>query len=379
MKIYYHGDMDGKCAAALVYQEFGYFENMTESDFIRYCHKGTIIAPQVTKGEKVYIVDLSCDEVIGNCVREMLLAGAEIVHIDHHISGIKYAEEFKKTLEPELLKHYTTFFENEVSGAMLTCIYTWMSETERSNPDAVDFSFDNMRKTLFLGNEKRRIAVPLTVRLIDDNDLWLHKDPASAKFQAGSRILKASDKFIRKIVELRNPKEPTEDLKEWNKKIDELMSEQDINEMKCQFATHPMSDVWEDILKNNVSRVATIVNDGTVIQEYEKTSSASRLNYSFERMFNGAKVICLNEGLGNSSIFLDKYNEYDAVCKYNYDGNLFTYTFYSKTDGASCLDIVKSLEAEYPAETKSAGGHIHAAGITATLDFVNSAKYRISE
>ena len=86
MKIFYHGDDDGRCSAAIIKRELvNVFEPMVTDDFIEYFHSGDINTPEFKVNETVYIVDLALDDVVYNkIIKPAVDAGSKVIHIDHH-------------------------------------------------------------------------------------------------------------------------------------------------------------------------------------------------------------------------------------------------------------------------------------------------------
>ena len=174
-------------------------------------------------------------------------------------------------------------------------------------------------------------TIPEVLRYIDDNDIWKHKIPATMAFSWGFRLCE-------------------------NK--------------------HPLSAIWSLLFDEtiNAAHIGSIIDDGEVILRYRKITDFKNLYNGFYVNIDGHNVVFLNTIEGNSSIFQEVYDYADAVCKYSFTGNYYTYTFYSKDDGANCLDIVTYLRDTYRDEYEfvSGGGHLHASGVTFKKDIVSA-------
>lgn len=94
-----------------------------------------------------------------------------------------------------------------------------------------------------------------------------------------------------------------------------------------------------------------INNTGAIILNYENTQSKFLLSKAFECTINGVKCIALNRE-GPSTIFMDKYDEYDIVIPFIFDGEMWKYSLFSNKK-VNCLPI---------AEKMGGGGHKYACG-----------------
>ena len=352
-KILHHNDDDGRCAAFLTKQLI--IDPMTPivpDDFIEYNYVGSLASryPKIVPGEPVYIVDISlCDDVL-EFIRYCIAEGANVLHIDHHHSSVCYMEHHAEELNGfKADGKYRTLIKEGISGAMLTWIYAEILNSEDIlDPDSAKFDFDddNLRtKCCRVDDEGNPVdkdgkeitspfdikTIPEVLRYIDDNDIWKHKISSTMAFSWGFRLCE-------------------------NK--------------------HPLSAVWSLLFDEtiNAAHIGNIIDDGEVILRYRKITDFKNLYNGFYVNIDGHNVVFLNTIEGNSSIFQEVYDYADAVCKYSFTGNHYTYTFYSKDDGANCLDIVTYLCDTYRDEygLVTGGGHLHASGVTFKKDIVNA-------
>lgn len=346
-KILHHNDDDGRCAAFLVKRYINTINPMqvlSPKDFIEYNYNTDLTKryPEIHENETVYIVDISmCEEVL-KFVNYVIDNGGKVIHIDHHDTGIKYYENHVSEIDHDC---YTPFMKQGISGAMLTWIYTdIMDDANRVNPNQVKFDFDNddYRRRCCLVNdngepinkdgelittERAITPVPDVLRFIDDNDIWKHKIVETKPFVWGFKIME-------------------------NK--------------------HPLSHTWVSLFDEGspaeqAEFIQNIIDNGTIVLKYRSGTDARILSNGFYVTINGVNICCLNAIDGNSMIFQDMYDNSPAVCKYNYDGNIWWYTFYSDANkGADCAAIVQYLADTYGAtyEVVSHGGHVNAAGCT---------------
>ena len=341
--VFHHNDDDGRCAAFLVKQYIiSPMEPLTPDNFIEYNYQANLEKryPEFEKGDMVYIVDLSMDPSILALIRTCHDNGVQVLHIDHHHTGIEMYNQYKSELDH--YDDYTCLMKEGISGTMLTWIYAnVLNDEDKKDPMNAKFDFDDddLRKTCCRINDqdqpitkdgkpivsdKSIERIPDVVRMIDDNDIWKHKIQDTKFFTAGFQLTK--DK-------------------------------------------HPLNHIWVELLdegdvrqKNDV--LTSMLNSGVTVIGYRGAVDARNLNNGFFVNINGTQVACLNAMEGNSSIFQDVFDNCDAVCKYSFDGVKYMYTFYSKEDGADVSQLIKFLEETYKDRCIfiSGGGHVHAAG-----------------
>lgn len=322
MKCIHHTDADGLCAAAIVYRELNnIYQPAKPSDFIPYNYGWKLELPgDVKAGETIYIVDLSLDDVIMNAIEFFVAHGCDVVHIDHHISTQKfYAElpdERRKIYDEDVIK----FFSDKISGCMLTWVYACMNVDERSHPQTVVYDFAERYTHVCLWIDTpnaREISIPLSVRLIDDNDVWRHEYEESKYFAIA------------------------------------------FNSMTKEHKIPTNNNMWDKLIYSSTQmETLGMISRGKMLFDYQASINEMVLKNAFEYEIMGIKTLCLNTQYGNSQIFGEKYNEYDIVCKFGYDGNIrkWRYTFYSngKNPDVDCSEIARTLFA--------GGGHRCAAG-----------------
>lgn len=317
MKILYHNDADGHGAAAIVLREFANpWIQVTKDDLIEYGHTGdiTINEDKINEGEFVFIVDLALDDAVMKAIKKFLKKKCMIVHIDHHIGGQRYLESMDGG-DKILYENVKSFFNTNFSGCMLSWLYSNMTEEDREHPNDVSFDFTEDFSTVrFHPDEKalkRDVHIPIAVRLIDDNDIWRNKF--------------LNSKYFALAYQLHD-----------NSPIGE-------------------NNFWNDLLYGNDRGVFDYIHEGEIIYRYKEKENLRIQNNGFEYEIDGFKGFVVNHSLGNSRIFGDKFEQYDFVCKYSYDGTKWRYTLYSKE--ASTFDCAEICKKYF-----NGGGHVHAAG-----------------
>lgn len=319
MKIVYHTDDDGRCAATIVYHELkNPFEPFnTETDFIQYSHTGVIDVPEIKENELIYIVDLSLDRVIfDNIIKPGVEVNARIVHIDHHKTTFDFMSNMTPA-EKAIFENITYFYKQGLSGTMLTWIYANMTDDERNNPMTIEFDFtDKFTHFAFYPEtpDMREYHIPDVIRYIDDNDVWRHDLENTKYFNVAFSM-------------------------EENK--------------------HPASEIWDNLVYSSTQRnVEILVNKGKMLWDYQTSLNQKGLINSFEHEIEGIKTLCLNVAAGNSRVFCEKFDEYPMVCKFAYDGSVgkWRYTFYSSENNENWVDV-STIATKF-----GGGGHAHAAG-----------------
>lgn len=352
-KILHHNDDDGRCAAYIAKSYIFPYALFSPNDFIEYNYSGNLVKkyPEVIlEHEKVCIVDISLSDEVFAFIKYVIDNGGEVLHIDHHATGIDYLNAHKEEIDTLFNEgKYTYFFKNGISGTMLCWIYANVfNDEDRKHPMLATFDFDEddlRNKCCRVSNGKpvgengteitdRMIpGIPDVIRFIDDHDICKHKINETKSFTNGFML---------------------------------------------QPNKHPLSQIWFDIISDADERskndlIKDILSQGDIIIRYRNIVDAKNLGNGFYVAINGFNVAFLNTCEGNSTIFQDMYDNSDAVCKYSFDGEKYWFTFYSKEiGGANCALLIDFLKNNYGAKYEfiTGGGHIHAAGSTWRKNFL---------
>jgi oligoribonuclease NrnB/cAMP/cGMP phosphodiesterase (DHH superfamily) len=117
---------------------------------------------------------------------------------------------------------------------------------------------------------------------------------------------------------------------------------------------------WGELLYEDQAvdaKVFELVKTGETLYKFQEKLNKQANDNGFEYEIDGFKGWVVNCPIGNSRLFGEKYDEYDFVCKYAYDGSIdkWRYTFYSKKDSEfDCADVCQ--------KDFNGGGHHGAAG-----------------
>jgi len=137
MKVFYHNDADGKCAADLIWRRIRPGSPDGDAEYIEMDYDKVFPLGDVYLKEEVWIVDFSIEP---DMMTALLKVTDNVTWIDHHVSSIKKYEFFQKEIRG--------LRSEELSGCELT--YRFISSLVND----------------FTG------LVPRYIRLIGDRDTW---------------------------------------------------------------------------------------------------------------------------------------------------------------------------------------------------------------
>jgi oligoribonuclease NrnB/cAMP/cGMP phosphodiesterase (DHH superfamily) len=157
-------------------------------------------------------------------------------------------------------------------------------------------------------------TIPTFLKYIDDYDCWkgIYGDD-TRKFHYGFKVSKPCSVVIRKLLN---------------------------HDHKADF------------------RIIEYIKNGEVIMEHNKFEDKNYhvdmygFEFTLPEEHGGLKCFCLNRK-GNSLMFGEKIDEYDAVIPFYFNNGKWTYSIYSKKENIDCSEIAK---------TYGGGGHKGAAG-----------------
>lgn len=162
MKIFYHNDMDGRCAGYWVIKETDTTEN---KEAIAINYNKPFPLDIIEPGEEVYIVDYSIEPAE---MKSLLDKTSHVTWIDHHISAIEKYKDFDSNIRGVRV--------NGIAGCVLTWVYLHKM-TDRGQGEIIPF------------DKRMLVSTPLFTELIGDRDVWAwkHKD-LTKHFHAGAQI-----------------------------------------------------------------------------------------------------------------------------------------------------------------------------------------------
>lgn len=147
MKVFYHNDMDGKCAGAIVYQ---YHKNNNEKvECIPMDYTKEFPLDNINKNELIYIVDFSLQKE--GDFKKLLEITSEVVWIDHHKTAIEKNKH---------LYYLKGLRMDGTAGCQLTWEYFYNDRT-----------------------------IPHVVKLLADYDVWTYKfGEETSRLQSGIQL-----------------------------------------------------------------------------------------------------------------------------------------------------------------------------------------------
>lgn len=154
MKCFYHNDLDGHCAGAVVAHFTG---NYDAADYFEVDYVVPLPVGQVGDGEEVYLVDYSFKENTAHFLRSLIDRGCRVVWIDHHTSSMEL-----ERIVPEF-KGVPGLRTEGISGAALA--WMWFANSPFSK-------------------------IPYAVQLVSDYDCWLyHFGDVTTHFKLGMDLV----------------------------------------------------------------------------------------------------------------------------------------------------------------------------------------------
>lgn len=147
MKVFYHCDDDGKCAAFWVKHLATHQDNYTR-EFVEINYGKAFPMETILPEEQVYIVDFSIEP---NEMKELLSKTSQVTWIDHHITAINKYKDFDESIRG--IRY------DGVAGCMLTYCYL----THMTNHGI------GKEKTFQLN---MTLDAPMFTKLIADYDVW---------------------------------------------------------------------------------------------------------------------------------------------------------------------------------------------------------------
>jgi oligoribonuclease NrnB/cAMP/cGMP phosphodiesterase (DHH superfamily) len=187
MKCYYHNDLDGRCAGAIVYRTIAKRENW---EMIEVDYKDEIDLEKIEDGEEIVIVDFSFKPEV---MEKVLIKTSNVIWIDHHKTAFEY--KYSKELEGLRL--------NEYSG----CELAWKYFTNNGSimPEAVKLIGDRDKWAWKFGDKTKYFNLGLQVYQHQPKDeIWdnlLNKGDIEEILNAGFICQKFRDNFCKDYMD----------------------------------------------------------------------------------------------------------------------------------------------------------------------------------
>jgi hypothetical protein len=279
MKVFYHGDNDGRCAGFLFWK---WVERKgieaTPKDFREIDYNMTFPREIIKEGEAVYFLDFHPEKEEDYV---WLTQHTDLCIVDHHITTNPHLWELDDKYQ--FLPNPKNIIDIEACGAMLVAKHF------------LGYTDDNM---------------PEFIKLVDDWDRWVHANPMSKYFNAGSKM----------------------------------------------YDTTPFGGFWATFWlelgdKDPFYFIRTVTDNGCTILSYIGMNAkelCASIGYPVE--FDGFRCFALNQSRCNSTWF-ESVPGYDIYLPHNFNGEKWTVSLYSTTVDVSVI-----------AKIHGGGGHAGAAG-----------------
>ena len=169
MKCFYHNDIDGRCAGAIVAR---FENNYDKNNFFEVDYVAQLPIDKIEEDERIYLVDYSFKGETAWQLEAIKNKTNDVIWIDHHISSLRLEEKIPWVKEIKGLR------QDKISGAALTYMYLH------------ECSYDD---------------IPLAVKYVSDYDCWIFKyDLETTNFKLGLESVKhnALDSIWKSLLDL---------------------------------------------------------------------------------------------------------------------------------------------------------------------------------
>lgn len=354
--IYHHTDGDGYGAAAIIGADY------PNATFIPCDFYKPMNLSQIKPGDTVFMLDYtsSRDDDIAAMNELWNTIGKNIryIHIDHHKSAltvIARCEGLRNYLEIDGGIFPTEEFNQ--AGCMLAYIARQIG-FDMFNMLFRNYYFEDVTpldiKDIPSYFEKLEKEAPIWLQWTGDHDIYSEKYEESHIFSKGCFYLGFYDVYLNPdktsflyllghngINDAGQSDDVTfaEDIYDYGHTIKEIMDRHYGKVMNKSFEIYIHMCVDRNYLDPTNEMKLPCDEDGNVVQE--------------------GKILCAN-GIGNSEVFLDKFEEYDAVILFSFDGETIKHSIYSNKSSNFKCNVLGLWGGKFFGI--SGGGHDHAAG-----------------
>ena len=346
MKAYhicYHTDEDGLASASVIYEYLKRVNKKDSKNIIYFFYKidhtmnlKSILPTRITDGDEIYFVDYSFSDINNlKYVLELSTHNIKVTWIDHHKTSEDIVYKSMYAFDPEVkLYEYENFYyliNTDYCAAYLSYAYAH----NRLNGCYIP-SHHNISPVMH-DNE-----VPLYIKYVDSWYTFKNNMDDTTEFNIGIRSIKN-----------RTPKNALSSMLNYNIDIiNKLFSDNEED--------HKVIDLYmKKYIKSAISK-------GKIIKSYEDINNESLCNdYGFEfsiiddtesnRIYH---CFALNKR-GNSTMFGDRFNTYDIVIPFQFNGEQYVYSLYTNKEDVNCELLAKKFG---EIDGLGGGGHAKAAG-----------------
>lgn len=270
MKVFYHNDADGKCAAHLVSRAVGeYVISPGVLEFIEMDYTDDFPFEKISRDEKVWILDFSIQP---EEMKKLLGITGNVIWIDHHRSAIEKYLSFEKANQPKPygdVVDISGIRSEKYSGCELVWLYLNIAVEVRGEEvggSSIDFC-------------------PHYVRLVGDRDTWT--------FAFG------------------------DDSKAFHE------------EFRAAGEPGPESTWWDICALNSPGLIEELARGSRLMCHSAQINKAHCDSWSYESEFEGHSILVCNTNVFSSDLFGDRINDYPFVAVYCHTGINWKASLYS--------------------------------------------------
>lgn len=335
MFCYHHTDLDGNSSGYIVSR----ICDIMEIPYTPYDFKGVNYDNPMDahNGHQdiIFITDLSFTQKSKSTLFNLCKDADKVIWVDHHQSSLDLCnnEEFRKEMPMNLF----AFIGNGGCGA-LNAFRLIQSVYYTQVPSGINDEYNTILKDILKGNDVYNIyilpddlsyiGVPFWLMHVDDYDRFVLKYPCTMDFINGMNIVDT-----RTVIK--------------DNETGKLI----------------MNNFYKDLESDDVF-VDKCIEAGSTINSYLDNRYARELSHTFEVTVNDKdgndRVILCKNAHHNSINFLHKFEEYDAVSIFYFNGKGWIHSVYAKD--SSTFDCKEFCE------RYGGGGHFHAAGFQRTIE-----------
>ena len=336
--IFHHNDLDGIMSAAVFYEYVKYKERRYRlCRFYMIDYIKEIDLSEIPEDDMIVFLDYSFSnqhnlDQLKNAIESKKY---KIVWIDHHATSLRVIDNDLGQMA-HIDDHSGSFhywIEDLYSATKLT--YYWCLSRVKDTYNACSIILSD--------------PAPKIIDYTNDHDLWKHEMYKTEEFVLGFSAKDLKPKAIFNTI---------------------------LKPLGDSFSANLFRIISKDggldrVQPKVVSFVESCIQMGTIIDQYNKVKYTRMLrSMSFEFTIKNEikdisyNCIAMNTG-GNSSVFLNEYDNHDIVCLFTYsNAGVYKYSLFSKHKDREMLDLSVIAEAlsKYNKGSLGGGGSVSAAG-----------------
>lgn len=386
--IYHHNDGDGYAAATIIamqycrvvpFDELSGEENMTPVAMDESVHlipsnfNRDMDFSMIEKGDVIYMLDYTSSrendiEAINN-LWEKFGTDIRYIHIDHHKSALTIIERCPglrnylketdgggifPTEEFEQAGCMLAYIAKKIGVSMFSMLFKWYFFKEE-----IPINIDIKEKFAIIEAD-----APTWLLYAGDHDIYAGKYIPSHTFAEGAFYEGSYNVY----TNLQIPNSFLNLMVIWEEEIKKNAPfNTDSTSPKMEIQTKRLIEYGAQIklivgihYKKHLKHAFEIVVCMDLSKEFLDPTDEMKFPYGLDGKYHATgKLLCMNE-LGNSEAFLEKFEDYDAVVLFSFDGDLVKYSIFSKKSSEFKCNALAIWGGKM--FNISGGGHDHAAG-----------------